>query len=303
MSKTIKNNTEPQTTAETDNSAEEKPKRRYGFAKNGNYVITDNQQRGPWSKDEREFIAENYNKLPYDKIAKKLRRNPDSIKKYIKEHHGSAFLEVAKIAEYDIKKTPIWKDLERQFTKSELDMFLYHWGRIISQFRDDVYPTEEIQVVDTIKLEILMNRCLAQQQQCMVDIKQIDKILENEHHNSVPDSQRINSLEHQINVLRAAQDSLNSDFKSMLSEKNKILRDMKSTREARIKNLESNKHNFFGMLSRILNDKMVRYQLGMDMEKMRLAMEAEYGRLSEYHIYSDGTADQPLLTPENVLDN
>jgi hypothetical protein len=36
------------------------------------------------------------------------------------------------------------------------------------------------------------------------------------------------------------------------------------------------------------------------MEKMRLAMEAEKERLSEYLTYEDGQVDQPFLTPETT---
>jgi hypothetical protein len=39
---------------------------------------------------------------------------------------------------------------------------------------------------------------------------------------------------------------------------------------------------------------------GEEMEKMRLAMEKEKERLSEYHKFSDHMVDQPFLTPETV---
>ena len=39
-----------------------------------------------------------------------------------------------------------------------------------AQFKDDVFHTEEIQIVDTIKLEILMNRILTSQQESLQNI-------------------------------------------------------------------------------------------------------------------------------------
>ena len=36
------------------------------------------------------------------------------------------------------------------------------------------------------------------------------------------------------------------------------------------------------------------------MEKMRLAMENEKERLSEYTTYEDGAVDRPFLTPETL---
>ena len=266
-------------------------------------TTTTENKRGPWSADEKLFISEKCATMSADEIARQLKRNPESVANYIKKNHASSFTETARSAEYDIKASPVWQDLERQFTKAELNMFLYHWGRIVSQFRDDVYPTEEMQVVDTIKLEILMNRCLSQQQQCMDDIRRLEQQLLFERGQETKDVAEIGNLERQIGVLRAAQESLNSDFQSMLNKKNAILKEMKATRDARIKHLESNKNNVYALLKQIVEDKDRRIRLGIDMEKMRLAADAEYERLSEYYEYDDGEVDQPFLTPENVLDD
>jgi hypothetical protein len=260
-------------------------------------------KRGPWSKEEKQYIAEKCSTMTALEIAGHLQRNSDAVVKYIKENHANSFTETARGAEYDIKRSPVWYDLERQFTKEELNMFLFHWGRIISQFRDDVYPTEEMQVIDTIKLEILMNRCLSQQQGCMNDIRALEKQLLWERGQDPKNVAEIGNLERQISILRAAQESINSDFKDMLNRKNGILKEMKATRDARIKHLESNKHNFLSIIRRIVEDREFRSRIGKDMEKMRLATNVEYERLSEYHQYVDGTLDQPILTPENLLED
>jgi hypothetical protein len=257
---------------------------------------------GPWSKAEKHFIAEKCSTMTAQDIAATLRRNPDVVSNYILENHASSFMETARSAEYDIKRSPVWNDLAKQFSKEELNMFLFHWGRIISQFRDDVYPTEEMQVIDTIKLEILMNRCLSQQQKCMAQIKDLETILIAERAEEVKNVVEIGNMERQIGILRAAQESLNSDFKDMLKRKNDLLAGMKATRDARIKTLESNKHNFLSIIRRIVEDKPFRVRLGIDLEKHRLATEVEYRRLSDYYEFEDGTVDQPLLTPDNVLD-
>ena len=266
-------------------------------------MTTIENKRGPWSKQEKQYIAEKCATMTAKEIAAHLQRNMDAVAEYIQKNHASSFTETARNAEYDIKKSPVWYDLERQFTKDELNMFLFHWGRIISQFRDDVYPTEEMQVIDTIKLEILMNRCLSQQQKCMDDIRGIEQQLSWERGQEEKNMPEISNLERQIAVLRAAQESLNSDFKDMLNRKNSILKEMKATRDARIKHLESNKHNFLSIIRKIVDDREFRTRLGLDMEKMRLAANVEFQRLSDYHEYIDGTVDQPILTPENAIDN
>lgn len=264
------------------------------------HPLTGNRS-GPWDKTEKQYIAEKCATMTALEIAAHLHRNTEVVAKYIKENHASSFTETARNAEYDIKKSPVWHDLENQFSKAELNMFLFHWGRIISQFRDDVYPTEEMQVIDTIKLEILMNRCLSQQQKCMNDIQTIENMLVYEREQETKNVAEIGNLERQIGVMRAAQDSLNGDFKDMLERKNKLLTGMKATRDARIKHLESNKNNFLSIIRKIVEDRAFRTRLGIDMEKMRLATNIEYHRLSEYYLYDNDQLDQPLLTPENII--
>jgi hypothetical protein len=266
-------------------------------------IMTTENKRGPWSATEKQYIAEKCSTMTAGEIAARLQRNAEAVSKYILDNHASSFTESARSAEYDIKRSPVWKDLERQFTKEELNMFLFHLGRIISQFRDDVYPTEEMQVIDTIKLEILMNRCLSQQQKSMETIRSLEQSLLIERGQEDKNPAEIANLERQIAIMRAAQESLNSDFKDMLNRKNSILKEMKATRDARIKHLESNKHNFLSIIRRIVEDRDFRTRLGRDMEKMRLATQVEYDRLSEYHIFADGQADQPLLTPENLIND
>ena len=114
-------------------------------------------KKGRFTKTEQEFIqitiekCQIWNCYPLD-------RDPISIQSYIKEN-GTNTLDDREIeALHDLKNRPFWKELEKQFSEEELQSLLYHWSRIVTQFRDDVLPTEELQIIDAIKLEILMNR-------------------------------------------------------------------------------------------------------------------------------------------------
>lgn len=265
--------------------------------------LKDTQRRGPWSKTEKDFIAAHHDKKSAEEIAAILRRNKDVVADYIHEHFGSAFKETAKSAEYNIQLSPVWKELEQQFTKDELQLFLFHWGRIISQFRDDVYPTEELQVIDTIKLEILMSRSMKNQQKCVQDVLQAENLLQLEVQKGIAaDSQVINSLRQQIASLRAAQDVLGKQHNEYLKQKNDILKNMKATRDARIQILESSKENFAGWMRKLISDKELRIKMGRDLEKMRLASLNSLEKFSEYHKYIDGDLDRPILNEHTVKD-
>jgi len=262
-------------------------------------------KKGRFSKEEIAFIEKNHKSMSYDTIAEKLNRDSESVENFVTNKLGQNISSKAQKewqASYDLKNRPYWKDLKEQFNPDELEMLVYHWGRIIGQFKDDVLPTEELQVIDAIKLEILMNRALKEQQAGMQDIARFEALIEEEKLNDSDqwDRDYIFNLERQVAVCRAAQESLSKDYKELGSKKSGMLKDLKATREQRIKRLEDSKRTFFGWMQQVMRDGDFRTQLGIDMEKMRLAAQKEYERLSEYHEYEDGGVDQPIITPENV---
>lgn len=53
-------------------------------------------------------------------------------------------------------------------------------------------------------------------------------------------------------------------------------------------------------MKQIIENRELRKRLGEDMEKMRLASELEYQRLSSLHKYIDGGVDQPILNHESI---
>ena len=79
-----------------------------------------------------------------------------------------------------------------------------------------------------------------------------------------------------------------------------MLKDLKATREQRIKRLEDSKQTFIGWVRNLMSNPQTRSELGTEMEKMRLAVNKEQERLSEYHKYEDSLVDQPFLTPDTT---
>lgn len=259
---------------------------------------------GRLSKSDWDYIDANAENLSPEKIAENLGRTVESVEKYLKKL-GKSFNKheaFAVQAEYDIKSRPYWKELKAQFSDDELELFLYHWKQIIAQFRKDVLATEELQIVDTIKLEVLMNRALREQQESMERVRALDAEIELEkaRDSDQQDKEMIFNLERQIASLRAAKESLSREFKDLQTKKAAMYKDLKATREQRIEKLESNKQTLSSLVNKILRNPDFYEQEGKALEKMRLAMEKEKERLSDYHEYADGTVDQPFLTPETI---
>ena len=259
---------------------------------------------GRLSKSDWDYIDANAENLSPEKIAENLGRTVESVEKYLKKLGKSFNKHEAFVvqAEYDIKSRPYWKELKAQFSDDELELFLYHWKQIIAQFRKDVLATEELQIVDTIKLEVLMNRALREQQESMERVRALDAEIELEKtkDSDQQDKEMVFNLERQIASLRAAKESLSREFKDLQTKKAAMYKDLKATREQRIEKLESNKQTLSSLVNKILRNPDFYEQEGKAIEKMRLAMEKEKERLSDYHEYADGTVDQPFLTPETI---
>jgi hypothetical protein len=260
-------------------------------------------KKGRISKEEERIIGRLINSLTVEDIAKQLDRDVESVDNFVKRKFKVG-LSNEEAAAYSLEDRPYWAELENQFTPSELELFKYHWSRIISQFKDDVFPTEELQVVDVIKLEILMNRCLKSNKDNLNEMTVLEKMLGDER--AVDKDQRdqdyILNLERQLASLRASQEALNRDYRELQSKKASMLREMKGTREQRIKRLEDSKQSFTSWVAHLMQDPETLKRYGIEMEKMRLAMIKEKERLSQFHQYEDGQIDQPFLTPDTVID-
>ena len=241
--------------------------------------------------------------MTVEDIASQLDRNVTSVENFIKRKLKVGLSKI-EAAAYSLEDRPYWRELESQFTTDELELFKYHWARIISQFKDDVFPTEELQVVDVIKLEILMNRCLKCNKDNIEQINTYDHMVRDERSRDKDqqDHDYIINLERQIASLRASQESLNRDYRELQAKKGSMLKEMKGTREQRIKRLEDSKQSFTSWVASMMQDPERMKQYGIEMEKMRSAMSNEKERLSNFHQYDDGTVDQPFLTPDTVKD-
>jgi hypothetical protein len=231
---------------------------------------------GRLSKQEKRTITNLIQSMTVEDIAKKLDRSFDAINDFVKNELKVGLSKV-EVAAYSLEDRPYWIELEAQFTFDELQLFKYHWSKIISQFKDDVFPTEEIQVVDVIKLEILMNRCLKGNKENIEQINSYDALIREERSldKDQQDHDNIINLERQVASLRAAQESLNRDYRELQAKKSAMLKEMKGTREQRIKRLEDSKQSFTSWVASMMQDPDLMKQYGIEMEKMRLAMIKE----------------------------
>lgn len=266
-------------------------------------------KRGPLTKVDIKYMRENYATLDYKDIAAILNRDPDSIKKYIDNeiiNYQSRDAKDSDDAAYELKHRPYWAIIKEQFTRSEQDIFLYQWAAMVTQFKSDIFATEEMQIIDYIKLDILMNRALTKKLQLERKVTDLEDEIFKEKLKDIPDQDtgKIMNNEALIANLLASQESMGREHKLYIEKKGQLMSSLKATRADRIERIESSKQTFKSWLANLLQDNESRSELGIKIEKMRLATENARHKLSQPHKYGDGQFDRPILNFQTVqLDN
>lgn len=261
------------------------------------------QRAGPWSKKEKQYISDQAGQIPPEQIANNLKRNPNSVLKYMNKNGLMKYYHKKDLDEdelQNIRRTKYWDTLIQEFTPEELDIFQYHWKETVKQFRDDIFHTEELQIVDAIKLEIMMNRCQIKQKQAYDLIHELREKIEKEENSTEPNEERLDSLSRTLTQCYAGTDALTKEFTTLLQRKTEAFQKLKATREQRIQQIESSKESLVGWIKDLHQNYRKTVELGLKMEKMRIATEAEYQRLSEFHTFMDGQVDQPILNYKTV---
>lgn len=264
---------------------------------------------GRWSKEEEEIVKNLVTEgLSYEAMEIKLNRPAHSIKKKVEEElllNLTEEVQIGRIAENDVKASAEWKELSKQLSTDEQDTFLHHWRELIAQFKNDVTHTERLQIMDVIRNEILINRVLKRiyQAQAIIDENRVAYDKERSIPLDLQDASKLVDLQTKIADASMAIGAFNKEYKDLAERKNSTLRDIKGTREQRIKRIEESKETITGWITALIANPDMRRDLGVYMEKFRIAQQIEYQRLSEYHKYDDGSVEQPILNAENIKED
>jgi hypothetical protein len=267
------------------------------------------KKRGQLSLEEEKYIRENIQTLTTEQIAENLNRNVAPIKRYISESKN--LLPSSQLAEDDLLKQKLygktfWQEIKKQFDEDsgELEYFENVWINLMRQFREDVLPAEELQIKQFITIDILINRSMKERKRHISETEKLQRLVDAEY--DKPDDQRdipkLANLETQLSFARNSIANYTNEYTKLLAEQQKISKDLKATREQRIKRIEDGKSSWVGLI-RMLEDEDVREREGREMEIIRLATNKARDSLMEYHEYQDGKVDSPFFTPESVLKN
>jgi hypothetical protein len=264
------------------------------------------KKRGQLSLDEEKFITDNVGDLSAEQIASALNRNVDPINRYIDEQqlyslHDKSENETLK---RKLHSKTFWNEIVRQFDEDsgELEYFEDTWVGLIKQFREDVLPAEELQIKQFITIDILINRSMKERKRHISETEKLQKLVDKEYEKNETDRDipKLANLETQLSFARNSIASYTNEYTKLLNEQQKISKDLKATREQRIKRIEDGKSSWVGLI-RMLEDEDIREKEGREMEILAMATEKAKQNLYEYHQYADNNVDSPILNNISAL--
>lgn len=267
------------------------------------------KKRGQLGLDEEKYIRENVHTLSVAEIATNLNRTVAPIERYIEENNFFGDQDETKEFQYLLQKLhskPFWLEIKRQFDadSGELEYFENTWVGLIKQFREDVLPAEELQIKQFITIDILINRSMKERKRHISEIEKLQRLIDAEYDLSEDqrDTAKLMNMETNIGFARNSIANYTNEYTKLLNEQQKISKDLKATREQRIKRIEDGKSSWVGLI-RMLEDEEIREKKGREMEIINLATQKSLQSLYEYHEYQDDTVDRPFLTPESVSED
>ena len=191
---------------------------------------------------------------------------------------------------------------ELKVIDGEIIFFEHQWIDYFKQFSEDVTHTEEMQILEVIRTEILINRGMEDRQEVMENITRLNQLIDDEMDKptDMQDTQAIASFQTQLGALMASKSAYINEHEKLLTKKERLLKDLKGTRAKKAS--EDAKTNFSSWL-RQLDDEEFRKREEESMEINRLAANKALEKLADYHTFEDGLVDQPFLNSDTVKDD
>ncbi len=262
------------------------------------------RKRGQLSIDEEKYIRENVEQQSIEEIAESLNRTVSPITRYINENQlllDDSDKSINELLRHKLHSKTFWAEITKQFDHEtgELQYFENTWVGLVRQFREDVLPAEELQIKQFITIDILINRSMKERKRHIAETEKLQKQVDAEYSLSEDnrDIPKLTNLETQLSFARNSIANYTNEYTKLLNEQQKISKDLKATREQRIKRVEDGKSSWTGLI-RMLEDETIREREGREMEILKIASKKFKGDLQDLHTYQNDEVDRPFLIPE-----
>lgn len=259
---------------------------------------------GRLSREEIEYIDVNLEFMTDKEIAQSLNRSVSSIsQRRAAAPQENANLEVQTYIS-QLHSKHFWTTVKRSLLEDEVSTFENSWGALYSQFfHQGVTATDEIMMKDVIIEDILLHRALEEKRNILHEIRFHEKALAEERQKDIDDRDTdfmTNSLR-TIVQLRGTAESYTKEINEIKKTKDGKFKDLKATRNERLKTVEESGKNIFALI-KLLDENKMRETEGKMTGLVYEASKTKKGSMKQNMVFADGEVDKVWLTPESELE-
>lgn len=258
------------------------------------------------TEKDREFILANLNGLTVSEMSEKLGKTVATIQKVINTYTKLPNAD-SQTAKAHLRQSFHWKSLKREFTPDELEKIEDQYIKYVQQFQEDVVATEEVQILNLIKTEILMDRNLSGKMKLSENIDRYRGMVESllkpydGHFASLSNEERevIMDLEDKIQAALNAEATRTTEFIGLLKEHNTLSQKVMGSRDQRVTQIINRKVSFGSLVEDLLKIEKQQEESRI-LELTKMSAVQEFKRLAQPHKYGDNQVDNPILTSDVI---
>lgn len=255
---------------------------------------------GRLTTDEMAFIKKHLGTKSVEEIALNINRSPEAVIKVRDDLFG--------VSHYDLRmglhEMPEWEQIKEELTKKEQGIFENHYVKLMGQFSKDILPTEEAQIFEFIRFQILMHRKMVEgkraNEQAAILQEELSRLRK-----LPPDEENRNQIRYvndQLMAINAANGSQHMELRELHKRSEAVLKNLKATRDQRLKNVEDRRKTLLDVI-KDLEEKEYREKEARYINLMKEATKKERAKLSQLHDYGalvgkSGPIDRPILNSE-----
>lgn len=258
---------------------------------------------GRLSKSEISFIDANLSNMTDEQIAERLDRSVEAIsqRRAVAPQDNANNEMQSYVAQLHEKH--FWTTVKKSLLPEELQGFENNWAALYSQFfHQGVTPTDEMMMKDVIIEDILLHRALEQKKNILQEIKENEKLIAEEREKDMEDRDTdfmTNALRTVVQ-LRGTSEAYTKEINEIKKTKDTKFKDLKATRNERLKTVEESGKNIFALI-KLLDEQKMRETEGRMTGLVYKASQVKQEEMSKDSVFADGEVDKAWLTPESEL--
>jgi len=264
------------------------------------------KKSGRLSKSEIEYIDLNLESMSDTEIAAAIERSPDAVAQRRANQPQTTANSQLQSFIVQLRSKHFWTTIKRSLLDSEISDFENGWAALYAQFfHQGVTATDEMMMKDVVIDDIMLHRALEEKRNILQEIK--DNEVTIERLKMVPIANRSQEdVDEAINAhrtvvqLRGAQVDYTKEINDIKRTKDSKFKDLKATRNERLKTVEEAGKNIFAMI-KFLDERKQRESEGRMSSLVFEASRRKQLELEENTQFSGGEVDRPWLTPESEL--